>query len=257
MFTPDAFIIYQGTLYQPSVPFLLEKFVTPVCALIEGIWLTEPQRARAILRERIYTNYELTPACAGMIKVAAKRVSMMSNSEYPAHRSNALTNLKESCVSPRLSTPFDDSSLLHLNFTLLEARQLVIELKEKVKKNTERFESARSVGAVLLGEKGDLLSYAWNDNSVFKFQHAEHELLRSYVLRNQKKIPDRSTLIVSLKPCAMCAGQILSQAENFESLQILYLENDEGPMAQNSALVEGSSLWQSAGLPRIHIKQIY
>ncbi len=254
MSNPDAFLVYQGTLYQPSVPFFMLGFISPVCALVEGIWLNQPELARAILRERIFTNYSLSPACEGMIKLAAKRVTALSESNYQEMKCNyTAQTVIQDCI-PRITSPFLEGALIGRLVKDDQIPELLFGLKEQVVIQAEKFNSSRPVAALLLDSENRILSYAYNMNSTFKIQHAEHELLRAYFLRERKKIPVGSSLWVTLKPCCMCAGAIMDSSENVESLSIRYLENDPGPKAANSCFVPGSDLWIKCGSPLVSMK---
>ncbi len=45
--------------------------------LVRGIHESYPDRARAIVRSRVYTNTQLGASCRGIVKVSAKRVSRL------------------------------------------------------------------------------------------------------------------------------------------------------------------------------------
>src|SRR4051794_31918303 len=76
---PTAFLVHEDQVYiarhrrSPGEPR------TPVTELIQGIYDLDPIFARKILRKRIFTTYEPTEMCFGMIKVAAKSVLSLNS----------------------------------------------------------------------------------------------------------------------------------------------------------------------------------
>src|SRR4051794_24453096 len=55
-----------------------------ITALIQGIWDKYPDKARGLLRNRIYSTQVPTEMCFGMVKVAAKRLSIISSLDLQA-----------------------------------------------------------------------------------------------------------------------------------------------------------------------------
>ena len=249
----DAFLVHDGVMYRPDPSCLNRAWLTPLTSLIEGIWNSFPEQALALLRERIYSNTPLTPACEGMIKVAAKRASLIDEYDFK-------TQIQEFKGSVRFVIPQSSkaifSSEMDLNSLFSEAEliQLVLNLKSKAISSSNRPESSRAVGAVLLNADHELISLAWNTNAINKTHHAEFNLVRAYREKYFDLIPDHSTLWVSLKPCAMCAGQLFLNMARPETLKIIYLEDDPGPLSKNSIFCENSDLWNKAGRPQISIR---
>lgn len=217
-----ALIVHQETLYFTRC----KKH--PVTTLIEGIWTKDPENARAITRNRIYTHLPLTPACEGMLKVAAKRVSTVGSAEYDALLSEwkmSKTAVEIPEIKPTLRTlPFSFESC-----TASEVAKL----------------SKLNIGAVLLDENNKVVSWGWNDHFPNKIIHAEIMLVKNFQARTGiAKIPANYRLISTLQPCAMCAGYLYEHCDDFKSLKIEYEKEDPGPFAQNSILVPGSQLFK-------------
>lgn len=116
--------------------------------------------------------------------------------------------------------------------------------------------SDRAIGAVLISELGELLYYGWNTHSEVRTQHAEMNLIRGLAQQGFTKFPPQSKLVVTLKPCAMCAGAILRFSEGSSPIEVIYLQDDPGPKAKNSVLMKGSELWQKAGEPVVELIQV-
>ena len=247
-FIPDAFLVHEGVCYAPSVSARANADTvgeTPVTRLIEGICAQFPNQSRAILRERIFSKFPLTPACEGMIKVVAKRASVLPEIDYGDAFLKASVDGSRIEVSPAEPRVFDLPNAPASFISETEIANFALSLKPH---------SDKPVGCVLISLTGKVLAYAWNTNSENRAQHAELNLIRSLQGKGLAKIPPHSTLWVTLKPCAMCAAQILAvAAENLPTVKIIYLEDDPGPKAQNSVLMRGSDLWTKAGEPDIQL----
>ena len=249
---PDAFIAFDKKIYVPVIPSDFPRAHTPVTALIEGIAAQFPEEARIILRERICVKAPLTFRCEGMIKVAAKRASILDEDGFSDRFLEAEIESEVIQVTPEKTPPFQIDAPKNFE-TLEEAYAFAIKLKNQSKTRDTPSESDRNVGALLLNEKNEVLAYAWNTNGSNRTQHAELNLVRTYQNTGSAKIPANSTLIVTLKPCAMCAAQIVAMAESISTLKIIYLEDDLGPKAQNSLLIVNSEIWKKSGEPKVQM----
>ena len=256
LFIPDAFLIHDQKIYVPDVPKDHLRAHTPITVLIEGICAQFPDQARIILRERICTKTPLTPRCDGMIKVAAKRASILDEDNFSDRFLEAETESTIIHVTPAETPKFEIADAPKSFETLELAYTFTLKLKGYSKAQPELSRSDRMVGALLLGPQNETLAYAWNTNGSNRTQHAELNLLRTYLKNGGIKIPANSTLVVSLKPCAMCAAQILAFAESISTLKIIYLENDPGPKAQNSVLQKDSEQWKKYGEPKVQFTQL-
>lgn len=194
---------------------------TPLTDLIQGIYAQHPRNARAILRNRIQLGYPPTALCLSMLKVAAKRWQHVST-EAPEG---------ESLPPPTAwLAPLAPSRLQNLS----EAPRLLQALLPLP--GPTRALSARAVSAVLLSPRLEVLAAARNSNTQERTRHAELELIQGYWARDRKPIPSGSLLVVSLKPCRMCAAAIARAAEDIRTLKVLYLEDDPGPFARATEL---------------------
>ena len=249
---PTAFLVCEDRLYQtfqfqkptPQSPW------TPVTALIEGIWAHDPEFARKILRQAITTRFSTTPICDSMIKVAAKRITILTEEDFTLRWGYSL-DLETITVEPTMIQAENDFDA-HSLFTDEEAMKFAVELSKRSKIAEQAYESDRAVGAVLLSEQGKILNVAWNTNSSNRTLHAELKLIRGYLSKHQKPIPEGSRLLVTLQPCAMCAAQIFEFTKSPEKMTIHYLKPDPGPLAQNTVFIPGSDLWKKAGSPKLN-----
>ena len=249
----NAFLIQEGVLYQADPLFSSQVGYTPVTALIEGIWNTYPNQAYSLLRERIYSNYPFTSSCEGMIKVAAKRASALTQEQFEEEQKKSTST---QILSPKVFQNEFQLNNSNTHFPLEEQKKrLVLKTKSRSLHSLHRYESDRAVGAAAFTQTGEIINLSWNTNAKNKTLHAELNLVRSYEQKAKTLFPDHSEIWVSLKPCAMCAALLFSSVKNPETLKIVYLEDDPGPFSKNSVFCEGSDLWIKAGRPKLSIRQ--
>jgi hypothetical protein len=125
---PEAFLIHEQTIYVPKW-IAGTRAQTPVTALIEGVCAQFPDQARIILRERIVTKVPLTSRCEGMIRVAAKRASVLSEDEFSDRFLAAEMEGKAVVsVSPAPTPRFDIANAPTAFLNLDEAVQFALKL---------------------------------------------------------------------------------------------------------------------------------
>ena len=232
---PRAFLIHEDTLYfaEGAGPF---RSQTAVTRLIRGIWRTRPDRALSLLRCRIFTDAPLTPACEGMIKVAGKRFEMISAAEWTSRISDfGGTKIKLESIPTETDRH---------EFNLESGSPI-----RTLNRLRDRAGGRPAVSALLVDASGKSLLGAWSRTDEDKTAHAEVNLVQAWFHHHPTPAPRGSTLHVSLRPCAMCAGQLLALAEEPGALRVVFHEEDPGPASKNSCLVPGSDLWKKAGSP--------
>lgn len=256
--TSLAFLVRGGTedgqiLYATQKPSGLgdQEPFSAVTRLIQGIYQTYPDQARKICRSRIYTTQpSLTPFCRGMIHVAAKRVTLLEpGAPHPdllSARLQDLTHWNSGTVT-LASQELEQTLHTYLSQTpsppksLDNWAQLTHRLVSELPRNSIRHQSNRPIVALLLGQTAghtelSLLAAAQNENAKNRTLHAEVNLIQNWYRNTGRAIPEGSVILTSLKPCRMCAGLIWQTAQNRRQLKVIYLENDPGPNAQNTAL---------------------
>ena len=85
-----------------------------------------------------------------------------------------------------------------------------------------------------LGPDSEVVGFQTNSNGVARIRHAEVNLVHTLcAMQSEVRVPIDS-VVVSLKPCKMCSALL----ESFlpAHCKVLYLEDDPGPLAQNTAL---------------------
>jgi len=226
--------------------FYSESKSNPVGEILEYIWFSEPSLARTITRNRIHTRLRLSPLCHGMLKVVGKRYSLLDDQEFSRLFESSKLGLDlilTSISNDFWKFPFNDAEQ---ELNIESAMNIAIKLADQ---------SPNRIGAILLDQDFKMVSWGWNDHFKNRVLHAELMMVKNYCSKFNKLIPVNHTLVTTLFPCAMCAGYLNGNSEDFSSLNIIYLENDPGPFAQNSILIPGSHLHSSSGItaiPRIH-----
>jgi tRNA(Arg) A34 adenosine deaminase TadA len=229
-----------------------------VVRLIQGIYATEPEKSRVLVRNRIYTTASLTMMDRGIIQVAAKRATDrildealldvalgdQKNFEIPERKIdlsetlNGLSTALEYESHPHLTPSAhlvpdvvrDDKAWMALAVRLTHPTQVSRESRAAL------FLSNRPVAAILVSKTGELLEWALNTNAVNKTLHAELNLVQSFYRKFKSNLPAGSKLFTTLKPCKMCAAMLFDAVEDMRNFEVVYGEDDPGPNARNTAL---------------------
>ncbi len=215
--------------------YAVASYRSAVFELIERIYAAESarpkSRARSILRHRIYTDREPTPSERETVKVSAKRIEYSAGPPpeptlpLPELRPPEIFSFEWNGRPLRPGTPIRDD----------EVRPLLEAICAQPRNSRARWERDRPVSAILLDARGTLLAFAWNTHGTIRTRHAEWNLCEGLV-RESERIPVGARLVVSLKPCRMCAARIWERAEDPARISVRYLENDPGPYAQDTFL---------------------
>lgn len=203
------------------------SFLSAPAILIQGIYELNPEMARKILRERIYTSAPMTDALHAMVKVCAKRIDVNVSLDGLQNR------ISTDAVEVRELPPPAEAPKPLVAAPMEQARWLAQTVSRESKLLYER---DRAIGAVLVSAAGELLAHAVNTNARNRTCHAEMNLLRQLSFGGIRAIPREAKLYVTRKPCKMCAAMILSFCEDPKSNRVIYDEDDPGTNAQRTAL---------------------
>lgn len=234
-----ALLKFEGKIYYAkSAPHqTVPPFFSAPALLIQKIYETEPQMARKILRNRIFTNVATSASLQGIVKVAAKRITTQlepdsAELELPGNSVDlsglpSFTRLQMS-LPPEPKT--SEREWMDFALSLISPVACTPQL---------RFQRDRPVAALLVSRENQLLAAAINTNSSIRTQHAEMNLLRDYHERTGGPPPLGSTILTTLKPCKMCAGMIcdFSNKNYPDSIpRVIFYQDDPGPNAAMTAL---------------------
>jgi tRNA(Arg) A34 adenosine deaminase TadA len=252
-----AFIEYNGIVYYASYLKDIEAPSSAVVKLLQGIFERYADHSFFILRQRVYTTAPLTEMCRGMIKVVAKRVTESISIQESEIQGNDFAeglvfqeigacNQLLATVTPSIENQkqlVEIQSLLgNLNQSKMGEISTLAYLKkaqilaETVPRGNVLHDHDRSIAAILVSTRGELLGYGMNSNSKNKTLHAEVNLIQRYYLENDKKIPQGAILYSTHKPCKMCAGMILHWSEKPDSMQVYYSKEEIGGMSRQTIL---------------------
>jgi tRNA(Arg) A34 adenosine deaminase TadA len=227
-----AFLSFQNQIYYSSVSFTPYRPISALTTLIQGIYEKYPVQAKSIIRNRIYSTASSSAMDYGMIKVAAKRFTnpvICSEKVSDLFLDKVLIHFVPSSRADwpfHIPIPTNSSEMIHT----------IQKLRHTVSHNFHLYDSDRPIAALLVSQDDKVLAWGTNSNSKNKTLHAEVNMLQSFYLKKQAPLPPGSTIYTTLKPCKMCAGMIWSSALDPSSIQVLYLEDDLGPMAQQTVL---------------------
>jgi tRNA(Arg) A34 adenosine deaminase TadA len=235
-----AWILQDDTLYlSRSVASPQPKPWNAVVNLIQGIFDSSIDHSFFILRERIHTTEKKNLMSHGMMKLTAKRMSYEVQSrdhklslpkkqiELLAGRDSRWKSQWQQEIEYEIPEKFSN---------LNEAAQCCQRLAESVPRGEVLHDINRAIAAILMAEGGQVLAWATNSNKINKTLHAEVAAIQNYYRQFQTSIPKNATLIVSLKPCVMCAGMLVEACENREDLKVIYLQDDPGVLARQDFL---------------------
>ena len=234
--TDYAFLVYENTVYFAKHEVTINSPLTAITKLIQGISEYYKENAHYILRRKIFTSYFPTNKCLGMIKVAAKRFSYLSNSQanlFPIPFAFKEINYSINCeINNDIQLFLQELRLKNNN----ECMQAAIILKEKVTIKSSLALSDRKIAGILVDEDYNILAYGLNSSAKNRARHAEIDLIYRFYSKNKKKLPRNTKLFITLKPCIMCSSMISECAEDIENIKVYYFEKDNGTFSKKTAL---------------------
>ncbi len=250
---------------------LLESAVT---RLVQGIYDEHPERARQLLRQRIFSTAQPTLLDQAMVKVGARKLTPIldlneghAEASAPFDRMPRLpSQAPPTEAHPLEGSPIPGSAIESLSFCEVFTKspplsvlgypnlpegiglpalpvesaphawmEHLLQLTRKRAHHSLLHQSDRPISAVLLSSEGRLLSWAHNRSSTNPTLHAELSLLLDWARTHSSPLPQGALLLCSLKPCKMCAAAIVQIASN-QNLKVYYFLDDPGPLAKNTAL---------------------
>lgn len=238
---PFAFVIVDSTIVYAQSELLAPRGLTPVGTLLSIIFEEHQDLAFFILRNKIYCSYEPTAYCYGVAKVTGKGVTL---------------------VKPNVSSLQENFNFVQVDYRFLEqirVRQLHAQIREvqgqplEVSKLKQFMENAneqiegeaklhdrdRPIWAIVLDGNLQFVTGARNSNKLNKTQHAEVNCIRTLLARD--KLPTGPlTLVVSHKPCKMCAGLLWEVCRTWVNFKVYYLQNETGGLSSQTVLDVGS-----------------
>ncbi len=234
-----AWVTHQDRTYFARYPKKLSGPSSAVVKLIQYLFDQQIDHSFFILRNRIFTTAPLTPMCEGMVQLAAKRATgeirpqdlqISLQTQWTELGSESEHCLKTQHTFEVLWKPPDVIS------DAIEAYHFLQDLISKIPRGEILHDFNRPIAALICAADGRLLSWAVNNNSKNKTLHAEVAAVQKYYELHHDKLPEGVLVYSSLKPCRMCAGMIYEMTKEPKSLQVIYYQDDPGPLAQNTVL---------------------
>ena len=246
-----AWILHDDVLYLSySQASPQPKPWNAVVNLIQGIFESSLDNSFFILRQRIYTTEMKNVMSHGMIKLTAKRISY----EVVAHNHGLPLPAKQIEILAGRNSQWKSRWQQEIEYQIPEkfsnvheAAQCCQRIAENVPRGEVLHDVNRAIAAILMAQDGRVLAWATNTNKINKTLHAEVATIQNYYRQFQTAIPKNATLIVSLKPCVMCAGMLVEVCEKREDLKVIYLQDDPGALARQDFLKMDQLFVPSAG----------
>lgn len=207
-----------------------------IVRLVQGIYEREPDRARWIVRGRIFASARPTRMCAGTVKVAARRITAPFAGAAPGGRGEGAIEIADVSDAYDLRRAVDVAPPGARVRSDEDAVDLLATLARQVPREGPRFRAARPFAAVLVASSGEVLRAAINGAATNRTLHAEVNLVQGFWAATGERLPRGATIYTSRKPCKMCAGFIAEAAADPDALAVRYVEDDPGCAARATCL---------------------
>jgi hypothetical protein len=225
----SAWVPVQGQILAlRSVP---DPVSTPVLSLIQAIWEHLPGQAHAALRARLRTPLSPSPLDRAAVQLAAKKLTG-DLEPHPGPLELPVLELEPQLALARAKTR---ASVLEPLSPLADPRELDAWLPPEPNP-APLAQRDRPLLAALLDPGGHVLLAARNTSGTNRTLHAELNLVHAWWMATGRPLPAGSRLLATLRPCRMCAALIVRAAA--APLEVLYLHEDPGPLAQDTLLDE-------------------
>lgn len=234
-----AWVIHQNRLYFSRCPLHIGG---PICAttkLIQFLFDEYVDQSFFILRNRIFTTEKMTPMSEGMVQLAAKRATgSIAPRDHVIEIPNDITELGSKDQhflksKHEFKLEWKAPDWIH---DAIEAQYHLHSLINQIPRGEVLHDFNRPIAVFVVDPNGKLMSWAVNNNSKNKTLHAEIAAIMKYYETYGGKLPRGAKIYASMKPCRMCAGMIVDMAEDPDQLEVIYFQDDPGPLAQNTEL---------------------
>lgn len=242
------------TIHWAGSPIGFRGPSSAVVKLIQGLFDQYRDLSFFLLRQRIQSTAPLTEMDRAMVRLAAKRATgdvrplpanpaLVHNQGQPlavplgleTWQWREIGETRSEIFMSALPQKSIDSPSVHFQNSESILRRLN-ELKVSVDRGPVLHDHNRPVAALLIDPEGALLAESLHGGFINKTLHAEVRLCQEFFTRKRELFPEGSRLVISLKPCQMCAAMISRMATGLRDFKAIYLENDPGPLAQNTVL---------------------
>lgn len=206
--------------------------------LLQGIFDLHRDHSFFILRARIGLSYLPERQDLGMIKLLAKRYETALIPDDLAHGTEIGT--PEDPYYPTTSRRY---FIAHEPGRQINApAETLKSYEEQIPLGAIPHDSPRRIAAFALDGEGRLLRATAHSGVVNKSLHAEVCLIQDLHRGGLARFPADGTIVVSMKPCRMCAAMIADfLPEDFRG-RILYRDSHDGSRTRGSVL-EGKSFF--------------
>jgi tRNA(Arg) A34 adenosine deaminase TadA len=212
----------------------VDQHATPLSitqSLVWGVASTLGPDALHTLRRPLLLSAEATLRCRATVKVAAKRLK----ERVDESNVDAILTAADWVIRHPHPPSLEISDGISRSVSFADDADLASFLRSRLGVLPQvgaRHAHDRPVQAVLVDDRGRLLLESRNTNATHKMRHAEINLLLAWWQRAGGPPPDGARIVVSLKPCRMCAATIWETCAG--RVEVLYLDDDPGPHARTT-----------------------
>lgn len=212
-----AWLTHQNKVYFARYQARTSEPNSAVTQLIQGLFEAKIDNSFFILRERIFTTQkELSAMDRGMVKLAAKRISL--SQEAPDIEQGIELSFSKSRFEEEDQVIYE----LPRQFqSEVEVKEAMARLEKQIPRGEVLHDVNRPIVALWVDSEMKPLIARVNLAGKNKTLHAEVRTIQEYYRQNKKQLPKGAQLFVSLKPCAMCAGMI-QHTQNAQEIKINY-----------------------------------
>lgn len=230
---------------------------SPVIKLIQGVFEIYRDQSFFLLRQRIWATSEPTQTDLAMVDLAAKRVRQIKSVKADAETINfnvlaleevGIFDQSFSYELPKI-TNFENLKGQHIK-NKIQLEEQLMEIEKNARRDLRFHDSERPIAAILLDHENKILMATQHLGVVNKTFHAEVLLCQKFYFEMKNLFPEKSRLVVSLKPCRMCSQMISEMSSNLKSFEVVYKIDDPGSKSRNLSLEKSKQLlsWQQFNL---------
>lgn len=227
-----AFVQHERKIYSARFPKGVVAPSSAVVKLLQNIFEQNLDLSFFILRNKIFTTAAFSDQDYGIVKVLAKKIEFsvpISSIETLARENEwvSVADDDEVIFSTRFrDRSFEDDPDFFNSYESVENQLVRLTLKQE--RGEILHDHNRPIAATLIDPQGKACLWALNSNSRNKSLHAEVNLLQKFYQREKRKIPSGYSIVVTHKPCKMCAGMIFDFCEGPLRTKVHALNNVTG-----------------------------
>jgi tRNA(Arg) A34 adenosine deaminase TadA len=208
-----------------------------IARLIAGVNLEFSEERYRYLRRPIHCNYEPSIWEKHLVKVCAKKLRPLPGQVPTETKPGKHISLGAIIKPPphAIRSPAAAGTVLSIPKALDIVQQLASDEQTR-HAALKLHQSPRPVAALLLDAEHKLITATVNTNAHCQLLHAEVNLIARLRELGINNLPEYGTIVVSLKPCRMCAALLLELGIRRQNIKIIAAADDPGPFGRHDLL---------------------